>query len=135
MDEAFVDAAAWIALLNRSDDLHARAVAVRKELYRTRTSLVTTEFVLMEVADALSSPPLRSHIGPFLRGLRQTPMLTLVPADSSLFAEGLALYEQRPDKDWSLTDCSSFTVMSHRGIRTAFTSDRHFVQAGFVKLL
>lgn len=42
---------------------------------------------------------------------------------------------KRPDKDWGLTDCISFAVMTQEGITQALTSDRHFEQAGFTKLL
>ena len=54
---------------------------------------------------------------------------------AELFDEGFDLYCRRPDKDWSLTDCVSFVVMQQRGLREAFTADRHFEQAGFVALL
>jgi hypothetical protein len=45
------------------------------------------------------------------------------------------LLKSRPDKNWSLTDCISFVVMQGRGIKAAFTADRHFEQAGFECLL
>jgi len=45
------------------------------------------------------------------------------------------LYQNRPDKNWSLTDCISFVVMQEHGITEALTADRHFEQAGFVPLL
>ena len=48
---------------------------------------------------------------------------------------GLALYANRTDKDWSLTDCISFVVMNERGITDALTGDHHFEQAGFAALL
>jgi predicted nucleic acid-binding protein len=35
------------------------------------------------------------------------------------------------DKAFSFTDCTSFVVMKERKLRTALTSDRHFVRAGF----
>jgi hypothetical protein len=41
------------------------------------------------------------------------------------------LYENRLDKDWSLTDCVSVTVMTQRGLSEALTADHHFEQAGF----
>ena len=45
------------------------------------------------------------------------------------------LFLDRPDKNWSLTDCISFLVMEDRKVRRAFTSDHHFIQAGFDKLM
>ena len=50
-------------------------------------------------------------------------------------SDGVALYAERPDKDWSLTDCISFVVMRKMDITEALTGDRHFEQAGFTALL
>jgi predicted nucleic acid-binding protein len=50
-------------------------------------------------------------------------------------ARGIQLYDSRPDKQWSLTDCISFVVMQDRGIVEALTGDHHFEQAGFTALL
>jgi hypothetical protein len=58
-----------------------------------------------------------------------------VPASRELFDSGWALYQDRPDKDWSLTDCISFVAMRERGIIEALTGDHHFEQAGFRALL
>jgi predicted nucleic acid-binding protein len=57
------------------------------------------------------------------------------PASRALFDAGWKLYCERPDKDWSLTDCISFVVMHDRGIVDALTGDHHFEQAGFCALL
>lgn len=51
------------------------------------------------------------------------------------FYRGIELYRARKDKNWSLTDCISFTVMNERGITDALTGDHHFEQAGFRTLL
>lgn len=37
----------------------------------------------------------------------------------------------RPDKNWSLTDCITFVIMREAGLQEALTGDRHFEQAGF----
>jgi predicted nucleic acid-binding protein len=58
-----------------------------------------------------------------------------VPASSSLVADGWHLYASRSDKEWSLTDCISIVIMQREKIEQAFTSDHHFAQAGFTKLL
>ena len=130
-----MDTAAWIALINQRDTLHQQAFIIRKELYRKSMPLVTTEFVLMEVADAFASPPMRQTVINFLNALRMETTLEIVPVSSELMAAGWALYTQRSDKEWGLTDCTSFVVMAQQQITDAFTSDRHFTQAGFNKLL
>ncbi len=97
--------------------------------------VVTTEFVLLEVADGLSNPPSRKGTIAFIEELRREPTIEIVPLSGSLLDKGWALYQQRPDKEWGLTDCTSFVVMQEQGILEAFTSDHHFAQAGFAILL
>jgi hypothetical protein len=58
-----------------------------------------------------------------------------VPPESNAFDAGVALFAQRPDKHWSLTDCISFIVMRREGLTDALTGDHHFEQAGFNALL
>jgi hypothetical protein len=50
----------------------------------------------------------------------------MLPADDDLLQHGIDLYNARPDKQWSLTDCISFVVMDQQGIREALTGDHHF---------
>ena len=54
-----------------------------------------------------------------------------VPASRDLFIRGLHLYEQRPDKEYSLVDCMSMVVMEDHDIQHVLTNDHHFTQAGF----
>ena len=58
-----------------------------------------------------------------------------VPASPELLEKSLALHRTRTDKDWSLTDCSSFVIMSERQMARALSYDHHFEQAGFEALL
>lgn len=77
----------------------------------------------------------RSKAIKLIDGLRLLPTLQIVEADTTILADGWRLYSQRLDKDWSLTDCISMVVMQRDDIKEAFTSDHHFEQAGFSKLL
>jgi predicted nucleic acid-binding protein len=45
--------------------------------------------------------------------------------------DGLALYNSRPDKGYSLTDCISMQTMRREGLSEALTNHRHFEQEGF----
>ena len=133
--KVFVDTAAWIALINQRDALHNSALEISKNLRQKQASLVTTEFVLLEVADGLCNLPIRLNTINFIDGLYQLPKLKIIRLDKILFDTGWQLYKQRLDKEWSLTDCISFVVMRYESITQAFTSDRHFEQARFIKLL
>jgi uncharacterized protein len=67
--------------------------------------------------------------------LSTTNKVYIVPATRELVQQGIDLYLNRDDKNWSLTDCISFVVMQDQQLTEALTADRHFEQAGFVALL
>jgi predicted nucleic acid-binding protein len=124
----FVDTFALIAWLNPRDEAHARVVAY---LDRFTGRLVTTEWVLMELADALSAATARATVIAFLQAVRADPQFEVVAYDASVYRAGFGIFASRPDKNWSLTDCISFGVMTERALSDALTADRHFEQAGF----
>src|SRR5215210_6459817 len=128
MNACFGDTFYFLALLNVDDAAHE---SVRKFLEGFDRSIVTTDWVLIEVADAMASLRARSQFCDFVDGIKRDGEVRIVRADSRLFDEGFQLYRQRPDKAWPLTDCISFAVMTQLGINDALTADRHFEQAGF----
>jgi uncharacterized protein len=110
--EVFADTFFYLALLSRESTARAHAQAVAAAL-RART--VTTGFVLLEVANALSA---RAHRGAYVelaRRLAASRSTTVLPASADLFGRGQSLYASRADKDWSLTDCTSFVGGRKRG--------------------
>jgi len=96
---------------------------------------VTTAWVITELADALAHRTQKKSFLAILETVGSDPGVTLVPPSESLYDAGLSLFANRPDKDWSLTDCTSFIVMEQRGLSVALTADQHFIQAGFRALL
>jgi len=132
MKQTFADSFYFLALLNPRDAAHARVVAASNTL---EGKLVTTDYVLVEVADAFARPADRSRFLSLLALLQNDPNAEVVAANPDLLAKGLQLYKNRSDKDWPLTDCLSFVVMQERGITEALTADEHFRQAGYTTLL
>jgi hypothetical protein len=124
----FADTFALLAWVNARDRDHA-AVAGYLDGFAGR--LVTTEWVLVEFADALSAPAARGAAAGFVRAVRADPLFEVVGYDPEVYRAGFDLYAGRPDKGWSLTDCISFGVMAGRGLTEALTADHHFEQAGF----
>jgi predicted nucleic acid-binding protein len=132
MRRVFADSFFFFALTNPNDPAHVRAASFSKSYVG---ALVTTGWVLTELADGWAKPSHRAYLAPTLSKLASNPNASIEPFSDALFREGILLYDQRLDKDWLLTDCISFVVMQREGITEALTGDHHFEQAGFVALL
>jgi uncharacterized protein len=132
MSELFADAFYFIALLNPADQYHVAALQATRSIQRR---IVTTLWVLMEVADALSAPAVRQRTHRFLENVLADANTTVIVDVEPWLTRGRKLYGNRPDKEWSLTDCVSFEVMTERGIADALTGDHHITQAGFQAIL
>jgi hypothetical protein len=127
----FADTFYFLALLNPHDSAHSSALAHSVG----PGGIVTTEWVLTELADAMAWRSRRQAFLALHAVLRSDPDVQIVPASASLFARGMELFAARTDKDWSLTDCISFVVMQEHHLAHALTGDHHFEQAGFVAML
>ena len=78
-----------------------------------------------------ADPWQRSRAAMTVRSLLANPEVRVVPQSRESFLSGMSLYEARPDKGYSLTDCISMQTMRREGITEALTNDRHFEQEGF----
>lgn len=133
MRTVFADANYWIGLFYPKDQLHDAAMAASRTLMRTR--LVTSEMVLVEVLNGLAEhPALRRQIVLAVDAIMADPNTEVVPQSALLFRDALAYFRQHQDKEWGLTDCSSFVIMRQRGLHEALTHDHHFEQAGYTAL-
>lgn len=132
MNRCFADTYYFLALLNPHDEAHERAVEFNAS---SRRPLVTTAFILIEVADALADTDARPLFARLRARMESDKRAAIVPPSRDLFERGVDLYENRRDKGWSLTDCTSFVVMRDDGIMDALTADHHFEQAGFNAIL
>lgn len=126
MRDVFADTFYWLAVVNTKDPSHGLTLATP-----VAGRLVTTWPVLFEVMDALSDCKVRPLAAAVWNELWIEPDVEIVPLDRDLLQRAVTLFSERPDKNWSLTDCCSFVVMRDRGLSQALTGDRHFEQAGF----
>ncbi|PIU57186.1 MAG: PIN domain-containing protein [Chloroflexi bacterium CG07_land_8_20_14_0_80_51_10] len=131
----FVDTVCCVALLNKTERIHQEVNSEYKRLLKNGYHLITTTAVLSETANSLCAPRFRAVVSRFYRRVQASQYIEVVFVDERLWEAGWQLYEQRNDKEWSLTDCISFVVMQERNISEALTTDRHFEQAGFIRLL
>jgi hypothetical protein len=127
----FADAWFYLAVLDAGDHSHDAATDYLRGF---DGDILTTRWVLVEVANGLSSPRFRARVPALLASVEENRRVRIVEDSDALYEAGRALFDARPDKEWSMTDCISFVVMEREELREALTGDRHFEQAGFVAL-
>jgi predicted nucleic acid-binding protein len=132
MSTVFADTYYFVGFTNKQDAAHAACVDFSKLFHG---KLVTTEWVLVEYADAMSTTRQHVAVGRYVQELSRQLNVEVIPFSRKLFDQGLGLYISRPDQGWSLTDCLSFVAMREHGLTDALTGDPHFEQAGFRALL
>lgn len=130
----FVDSFALIALGNEDDEFHEQAKEVKRQLRKERYGFVTSTAILLEYGNAFSPPHLRSLALQTIQAIERSKSWECIKADT-MFDEGLALFKNRPDKEWGLVDCISILIAERYKVRNVFTHDHHFEQAGFSVLL
>ena len=135
MNPAFLDTSGLIALTDTDDYWHSQAVEVWKDLVQRKRRLVTTSVVLIELADGLAKVNFRSIAYQLRKALKSAQNVEIVQVDERLEKTGWQLFRERTDKDWGMTDCVSFTLMTERGLTDVFGLDHHFEQAGFNLLI
>jgi uncharacterized protein len=131
----FLDTSYLLALVNTRDQWHADAMRWESRLAAQKQRLVTTDYILVELADGLAAVRYRERASSIIAALQASSLVTIIGASSPLLEAALALYAGRSDKDWGLTDCTSFAVMREQHVTSALTTDEHFRQAGYRALL
>jgi uncharacterized protein len=137
MAEVFADTAGWGNLFVGTEPYHIQTFRLVNRWRRRGVRIVTTNYILTELV-ALFHRPLRiprPRAISYIDTIKSAPYVEIVHIDPTTDADSWALLKARQDKDWSLVDCSSFVIMQRRGITEALTTDRHFEQAGFMRLL
>jgi len=135
MRVVFADTCYWIALLNPRDQTHDIAIGVSKALKDFRT--ITTEEVLTELLNYFGArgPYFRTAASRLVERMRADPSIQILPQSHEGFLAGIGLYQARPDKGYSLTDCISMETMRREGLSEVLTNDEHFAQEGLTCLL
>jgi uncharacterized protein len=131
---AFVDTSGFYALLDRTDANHLAAVALFRGLSAAGTRLILTNFIRAEAHALILNRLGHAVADRFLTDLRGAPRSRLVRITEADEIGALDLIARYRDKDFSLTDATSFVVMERLRIRHAFSFDSDFRQYGWTIL-
>lgn len=127
-----LDTSGLLCLLIKDEPEHADAV----RCYKLRPARVVHNYIIAEfvpLARVRSVP--RNESLKFIRRMQSEKSVALVWVDEETHHAGMELLFKRMDKAYSLCDAVSFVLMHERGITEALTTDRHFEQEGFTRLL
>lgn len=128
-----LDTSGLLCYLHQNEPQHQEAVQL---LNSANKRSLTHGYVLAElIALALIRRFPRAAVLTFVMDLLDNPDVEVIWVDEQLHREAMKLLLERQDKTYSLCDAVSFVLMGQRGMADALTTDRHFEQEGFVRLL
>jgi|SRR5437867_6470508 len=133
--DVFMDTAGFLALWDARDKHHEQALHLQRDLVRKRRRFLTTDYVVDETVTLLLLRHSHATASDFLETTLTSESLHLQWVGPDYFHAASNLFRRHDDKEWSFTDCVSFTIMRQLSIHDAFTTDHHFRQAGFNPLL
>jgi len=130
----FVDTSAFVALEDEDDKKHKIALNYREKIRREETpfrALYTSNYILDEMFTLLRLKLSHQAAVAFGENLRRSKILRILRVSPTIEENAWKIFKKFSDKDFSFTDCTSFALMEHEAISTAFTFDEHFRQYGF----
>lgn len=136
-NKVFIDTSGWANLFIATESYHEQAKQWFQHRRQQNQAMVTTNYVVIELVALLNSPlriP-RPQLFKYVEAVRTAPYINLIYIEQTIDSAAWELLKTREDKAWSLVDSTSFIVMQQLGIKEALTTDHHFEQAGFIRLL
>jgi predicted nucleic acid-binding protein len=137
-EPVFIDASAWVAVTNRKDANHRKALHVFRRLLGSSTRMIATTWTAYEALTFVKSRLGYLQAERLWARLQARAIVDLVWIDEKIERDALELFWRFRDKTWGVVDCSSLAVMRDLGCSDVFAYDRHFVEAsrqfGFVVL-
>ncbi len=133
----FVDTSAWIAIEDKKDVNHVKAVQFKQHLQTSRIRLTTTNYILDETYTLMLLDLGYARTVKFKQkpdGLLDSNLLITIHITPEIEQAAWETFERfNKDKTWSFTDCTSKVIMEQLKLREAFTFDQHFKQMRFIK--
>ena len=124
----FVDTGAFIALADADDENHKSAAAFYRDAREKGTRFITTNFVVCETLNYLRARISHRIAVLFLENLKKSGFIEIATVTPSVEEDAFTIFKRFADKDFSFTDCTSFSVMKSLKLKNAFAFDKHFDQ-------
>ena len=126
----FIHTSAFLALENRKDEYHKPALIFRDSLLKSKEPLLTSDYVLDEIYTIIRLRAGHTIAVEFGEMIQATGLVEIKYLPKEILREAWHIFKSFSDKQFSFTDCTSFTLMESLRIKAAFTFDHHFNQYG-----
>ncbi|MBF0290503.1 MAG: PIN domain-containing protein [SAR324 cluster bacterium] len=126
----FIDTGPFLAHFNPSDQYHQQSLKTWMWIEQQELVTITTNHVLDELATLLARRTAYSFAAVKMREIYRSSIM-IERSHQEDEEEALRFFEKYSDQKVSFTDCISFAILERLNIRTCFTFDRHFTDAGF----
>ncbi len=128
MNRTFVDTSGWYAYVNAADAHHSR---VGRAFRACPGRLVTSSYVFDELVTLCRyrlGHAIAVKAGALLLSAGKLDIVRITAEDERA---AWALFQEKPDQPFSVTDCTSFVLMRRLGLTCALALDDDFAREGF----
>lgn len=121
----FVDASAYLSVLNKKDGNHKKALKISEELFLGGGEFVTSNIVIYEVYTVLSLR-VDKKLALDFKEIIERDQTEIIYLDKKLENIAWDIFQKQTSKNVSFFDCTSFAVIRDLGIRAVFSFDSDF---------
>jgi predicted nucleic acid-binding protein len=126
----FIDTSAFLAIENREDSYHESALEFRDACLKSRRIFVTSDYVLDESYTIIRLRAGHNIAVQFGEAIRSSRFIQIEHVTPETIDNAWRIFKTYGDHDFSFTDCTSFALMEHWKMTTAFAFDAHFREYG-----
>ncbi|MBU0567799.1 PIN domain-containing protein [bacterium] len=127
----FVDTGAFLAIEDKADNHHRKALSFHRKALKENYQLLTTDYILDETYTLIRRRAGHRFAVEFGEKIRGSRLIKVLPITPTIIDIAWNIFKKYEDKDFSFTDCTSFVIMEQNKIKNAFAFDGHFIQYGF----
>ena len=133
-ENVFVDTGAWVALADKDDANHKKAVAIYPSLLRNQKGFITSNLVIAETYIVLLNELGHRAAIHFLEKIKASPRILRIYSNDDIERDAEEILRKYDDQDFSYADAVGFVIMRRQKIQKAFCFDKHFTTAGFERV-
>ena len=134
-EKVFIDTGFWIALFDRRDEHHDAAKTNLKSLL-TNFNLFLSDFIVFETLTYLNCSIKNHNLAlRFLDKVNTADAITILDVDTSVKNNAIEIFKKYCNQQFSITDCTSFSIMNKASIKKYAGFDSHFQMIDFIPVL